>query len=37
MAEICCCEFKSKKAIIIPSRKTCVDCHKGVAHPYPKK
>jgi nitrate/TMAO reductase-like tetraheme cytochrome c subunit len=18
-------------------RKTCVDCHKGVAHPYPKK
>ena len=19
------------------SRKTCVDCHKGVAHPYPKK
>ncbi|MEZ9142779.1 MULTISPECIES: NapC/NirT family cytochrome c [unclassified Shewanella] len=21
----------------MPSRKTCVDCHKGVAHPYPKK
>ncbi|WP_220753260.1 NapC/NirT family cytochrome c [uncultured Shewanella sp.] len=26
-----------KKATFILGRKTCVDCHKGVAHPYPKK